>query len=85
MKKRNLKKLSLNKNSISKIQEKMLNGGDVSLPNPATAFLCDMTGANFCLSWQACNTRLDNVTCLFTVGPGTPQLTDDCLVTQLGC
>lgn len=71
MKKRNLKKLQLNKKSISRIQEHAISGGDVSLPHPATGKLCDMTGANFCVSWNACNTK-DHVTCIFTVGPTGP-------------
>lgn len=90
MKKRNLKKLRLNKKSISRIQEQAILGGDVSLPNPATGVLCDITGANFCLSWQACNTRPEYVTCIFTVNPGpigttTGGLTGDCMISKLTC
>ena len=83
MKKRNLKKLQLNKKSISRIQENAISGGDVSLPNPATAFRCDLTGANFCVSWNACNTRVDNVTCLFTVGSGTSLPTLDTITSKI--
>lgn len=90
MKKKNLKKLALNKKSISRIQEQAISGGDVSLPNPATGALCDLTGANFCLSWQACNTRADNVTCIFTVVPAptrpiTIGMTADCVNTKIAC
>ncbi|MBC8757209.1 hypothetical protein H2O64_21240 [Kordia sp. YSTF-M3] len=88
MKKRNLKKLRLNKKSISRIQENAISGGDVSLPNPATGVLCDLTGANFCLSWQACNTRPENITCVFTVGPGTgtiPPITENDKITNVVC
>ncbi|WP_046756086.1 hypothetical protein [Kordia jejudonensis] len=89
MKKRNLKKLQLNKKSISRIQEELISGGDVSLPNPATGHLCDLTGAYFCLSWQACNTRPENVTCMFTVNPGpirtTGRVTLDCINTKFAC
>jgi hypothetical protein len=93
MKKRNLKKLQLNKKSISRIQEQAIAGGDVSLPNPATGNRCDMTGANFCVSWNACNTQPINITCIYT-GPTKPidtiALTADCVntidcVTNVGC
>ncbi len=89
MKKRNLKKLQLNKKAISRIQDQSIYGGDVSLPDPATAFKCDLTGANFCVSWNACNTKMDNVTCIFTVGPTKPTdtvgITKDCLASTIGC
>lgn len=82
MKKRDLKKLALNKRAISKINEQFVTGGDVSLPNPATAERCDLTGENFCVSWNACNTRMDNVTCLYTGGPTKPI---DTTIRTIGC
>lgn len=88
MKKRNLKKLQLNKKAISRIQDQSIYGGDVSLPNPDTRFLCDLTGENYCVSWNACNTRPENMTCIYT-GPTKPTdtigLTKDCLTSTIGC
>ncbi|MEM6718920.1 MAG: hypothetical protein AAF611_06385 [Bacteroidota bacterium] len=95
MKKSNVKKLALNKKAISKIQGQAVSGGDVSLPDPATGIRCDITGANFCVSWNACET-LPNFTCIYT-GPTKPidttpltkacgtTMNTNCHTTQIGC
>lgn len=65
MKKKSIQSLKLRKKTISKLHENANTGGDVSLPNPATAIRCDLTGGFICNSWVACNSRPENITCIY--------------------